>query len=127
YDEIKYKPYAELRRVLIEHLERKPSGNFSELIKIFTSVPFGIRQPVVPVLLVALLRDRWSELMLYRNDIFVPGLNGEKLYEILEEEGADNYKYVYEKIADDHLKFYNQVDEIFSEFTEDRLEGENVS
>lgn len=127
YDEIKYKPYAELRRVLIEHLERKPSGNFSELIKIFTSVPFGIRQPVVPVLLVALLRDRWSELMLYRNDIFVPGLNGEKLYEILEEEGADNYKYVYEKIADDQLKFYNQVDEIFSEFTEDRLEGENVS
>lgn len=127
YDLIKYEPYKELRNKLLEQLERKPIGNFADLIKIFTGVPFGIRKPVVPVLLVALLRDRWSEFMLYRNDIFVPGLNGDKLYEILEEEGAENYKYVYEKIADDHLKFYNQLDEIFAQFNEERLEGENVS
>lgn len=127
YDSIEYEPYKKLRKNLLEQLERKPVGNFADLIKIFTGVPFGIRQPVVPVLLVALLRDRWSEFMLYRNDIFVPGLNGEKLYEILEEEGAENYKYAYERIVDEHLKFYNQLDEIFAEFTEERLEGQNVS
>ncbi|WP_342559493.1 hypothetical protein [Metasolibacillus sp. FSL K6-0083] len=127
YELIEYEPYDKLRKSLLEQLERKPVGSFADLIKIFTSVPFGIRQPVVPVLLVALLRDRWSEFMLYRNDIFVPGLNGEKLYEILEEEGAENYKYAYEKIEDEHLKFYNKLDEIFAEHTEERLEGHNVS
>lgn len=127
YDSIEYKPYSKLRKNLLELLERKPVGNFADLIKIFTGVPFGIRQPVVPVLLVALLRDRWSEFMLYRNDIFVPGLNGEKLYEILEEEGAENYKYAYEKIEEEHLKFYNQLDKIFTNFTEERLDGQNVS
>lgn len=127
YERIDYKPYAQLRKDILEQLDRNPRGSFADLIKIFTASPYGIRQPVVPLLLVALLRDRWSEFMLYRNDIFVPGLNGEKLYEILEEEGAENYKYAYEKIFDDHLKFYNKIDEIFATFNEERLEGQNVS
>ncbi|WP_139892369.1 hypothetical protein [Bacillus sp. D386] len=127
YENINYEPYAKLRNDILEQLERKPIGNFADLIKIFTTSPYGIRQPVVPLLLVALLRDRWSEFMLYRNDIFVPGLNGDKLYEILEEEGAENYRYSYEKIANEHLKFYNQINEIFAEFNENRLEGQNVS
>lgn len=127
YEKIDYEPYAQLRHDILKQLERKPMGNFADLIKIFTASPYGIRQPVVPLLLVALLRDRWSEFMLYRNEIFIPGLNGEKLYEILEEEGAENYKYSYEKIEDNHLKFYNQIDEIFVDFNENRLEGQNVS
>ncbi|MFJ8236350.1 hypothetical protein ACIQ34_11450 [Ureibacillus sp. NPDC094379] len=127
YENIQYEPYARLRNDILALLERKPTGSFIDLVKIFTSTPYGIRRPVVPVLLIALLRDRWSEFMLYRNEIFVPGLNGDKLYEILEEEGAENYRYSYEKIADNHLKFYNQVDSIFKEFTEERLEGLNIS
>lgn len=127
YENIQYGPYAALRSDILNLLERKPKGKLADLIRIFTSSPYGIRKPVVPLLLVALLRDRWSEFMLYRNDIFVPGLNGEKLYEILEEEGAENYRYSYEKIANDHLKFFNRIEEIFSDFTEERLEGQNVS
>ncbi len=127
YENIVYKPYAMLRQEILALLERKPTGSFADLVRIFTSSPYGIRRPVVPVLLVALLRDRWSEFMLYRNEIFVPGLNGEKLYEILEEEGAENYRYAYEKIPDNHLKFYNQIDTVFADFTEERLDGQNVS
>ncbi|RSD28588.1 hypothetical protein [Mesobacillus subterraneus] len=127
YENIIYQPYAMLRQEILTLLERKPTGSFADLIRIFTASPYGIRLPVVPLLLVALLRDRWSEFMLYRNDIFVPGINGEKLYEILEEEGAENYRYTYEKIADNHLKFYNQLDSVFADFTEERLEGQNVS
>jgi hypothetical protein len=127
YGNIIYQPYAMLRQEILTLLERKPTGSLADLIRIFTASPYGIRLPVVPLLLVALLRDRWSEFMLYRNDIFVPGLNGEKLYEILEEEGAENYRYAYEKIADNHLKFYNQLDSVFADFTEERLEGQNVS
>ncbi|WP_174733160.1 hypothetical protein [Mesobacillus harenae] len=127
YENIIYQPYAMLRKEILILLERKPTGSFADLVRIFTASPYGIRRPVVPLLLVALLRDRWSEFMLYRNDIFVPGLNGEKLYEILEEEGAENYRYAYEKIADNHLKFYNQLNTVFADFTEGRLEGQNVS
>lgn len=127
YENITYQPYAMLRKEILTLLERKPTGNFADLVRIFTATPYGIRRPVVPLLLVALLRDRWSEFMLYRNDIFVPGLNGEKLYEILEEEGAENYRYAYEQIPDNHLKFYNQINAVFAEFMEERLEGQNVS
>jgi hypothetical protein len=127
YENIIYQPYALLRQEILTLLERKPTGSFADLIRIFTASPYGIRRPVVPLLLVALLRDRWSEFMLYRNEIFVPGLNGDKLYEILEEEGAENYRYAYEKIADNHLKFYNQLDTVFAEFTEERLKGQHVS
>lgn len=127
YENIAYQPYAMLRQEILTLLERKPTGSFIDLVRIFTTPPYGIRRPVVPLLLVAMMRDRWSEFMLYRNNIFVPGLNADKLYEILEEEGAENYRYAYEKIADNHLKFYNQIDTIFTDFTEERLDGQNVS
>ncbi|CAG9610632.1 hypothetical protein [Pseudoneobacillus rhizosphaerae] len=124
YSNIEYAPYRLLRKKLIEVLEEQPKGSFSEIIDIFTKAPFGIRKPVVPILLVSMLRDRWSEFLLYRNEIFVPGLNGNKLYEILEEEGPENYKYVYEKIDEKYIQFFNSLENYFSNYIEERLEGQ---
>ncbi|MDZ4554950.1 hypothetical protein [Bacillus cereus] len=123
YSSIDYKPYEILRKKLIQLLNEKPKGNFNELIKIFTSPPFGIRKPLIPILLVALLRDRWNEFMLYRHEMFVPGLNGEKLYEILNEEGPENYQYVYEQVSEKDIEFFNCTEKYFSEYVESRLEG----
>lgn len=127
YQNIEYGPYKLLRNMLMQHLDQKPTGNFSDIISIFTSAKFGIRKPVVPILLVAMLRDRWNEFMLYRNEMFVPGLSGEKLYEIIDEEGAQNYQYVYERIDEKYIEFFNLLDNHFHGYLETRLVGESNS
>lgn len=127
YSNIKYKPYRLLREKLINLLDENPKGNFNDIINVFTGTPFGIRRPLIPILLVAMLRDRWNEFMLYRNGIFVPGLNGSKLYEILEEEGPENYQYEYEQIDEEYIRFLNLIENHFVDFIEERLEGQNNS
>lgn len=127
YKDIGYNPYSKLREKLIKLLDEKPRGNFADVVDVFTGKPFGIRNPVIPILLVAMLRDRWNEFMLYRNEIFVPGLSGDKLYEILEEEGAENYQYVYEQIDEKFILFFNNIENHFSNHIEERLEGVNNS
>ncbi|WP_375005031.1 hypothetical protein [Bacillus velezensis] len=127
YKDIEYNPYSKLREKLIKLLDEKPRGNFADVVDVFTGKPFGIRNPVIPILLVAMLRDRWNEFMLYRNEIFVPGLSGDKLYEILEEEGAENYQYVYEQIDEKFILFFNNIEKHFSNHIEERLEGVNNS
>ncbi|WP_017754074.1 hypothetical protein [Calidifontibacillus oryziterrae] len=127
YKDIEYAPYSKLREKLIKLLDEKPRGNFADVVDVFTGKPFGIRTPVIPILLVAMLRDRWNEFLLYRNEIFVPGLSGDKLYEILEEEGAENYQYVYEQIDEKFIMFFNNIENYFSNHIEERLEGVNNS
>lgn len=127
YRNIDYTPYRLLRQKLIELLDEQPKGSFADIVNIFTMTPFGIRTPVIPILLVAMLRDRWNEFMVYRNEIFVPGLNGSKLYEILEEEGPENYQYTYEQIDQEYIQFFNSIENHFFDFIEDRLEGQNNS
>lgn len=121
FQNIKYEPYAVLRQRLIELLDHKPYGEFKDIINLFTDSPFGIRKPVVPVLIVAMLSDRLSEFMLYSNEMFVPGLNGNKLFEIIVEIGAGQYQYKYERIDEKHIDFYRKIEVEFSNSTEGRL------
>lgn len=125
YSSIENETFIKLREELIEVLDTTPSGNFQNIIKLFTNPPFGIRKPVIPILLVSLLRDRWNEFMLYRNGMFVPGLNGEKLFDIIVETGSENYEYVYEQIDDQYIEFYNQIESIFGEFQDARLHAKS--
>jgi hypothetical protein len=125
FSNISYKPYQELRKKLVRLLRKKPKGSFKEIIDIFVNKPFGIRRPVIPVLLVALLRDVWDDFMLYRNNMFVSGLKGEKIYKILEEEGPENYEYVYERLDEKYLEFFSQLEKYFQPFLEKRLEGQS--
>ncbi|MED1872050.1 hypothetical protein [Brevibacillus borstelensis] len=123
FSSIIYEPYALLRHKLIQLLDSKQTGNFKDIISMFKEAPFGIRTPVIPILLVSLLRDRWNEFMLYRNGMFVPGMNGTKLFEIIEEAGPENYQYVYEHIDEKYIEFFNKIELYFEESLEMRLEN----
>lgn len=125
YENIEYEPYSILRNRLIELLDTQTSGSLQDIIDLFTSNEFGIRKPVVPVLLVALLRDRWNEFMLFSNEMFVPGLSGDKLFTIINEIGADKYDYKYDRIDNDLIEFFGKIEVSFSEYLEDRLRGQS--
>lgn len=114
-----------LRSKLIELLENNPTGNFKDIIRLFIAPPFGIRKPLIPILFVSLIRDRWNEFMLYRNDMFVPGINGAKLFEIIVETGAENYQYAYEHINDNYVEFFNTVEKYFVDSLETRLSNQS--
>lgn len=121
YANIQNEHLSLLRERLINTLENKHSGDLVDIVNLFTSPPFGIRKPLVPVLLVALLRDRWNEFMLYRNGMFVPGINGSKLYEIVVEVGAEHYEYAYESLDQGHINFFNKIELHFKDSLENRL------
>ncbi|CAH1222947.1 hypothetical protein PAECIP111892_05243 [Paenibacillus auburnensis] len=117
--------FSALRSKLIEVLESNPTGNFKDITKLFIAPPFGIRKPLIPILFVALIRDRWNEFMLYRNDMFVPGINGAKLFEIIVETGAENYQYAYEHINDNYVEFFNIIEKYFIDSLETRLSNQS--
>jgi hypothetical protein len=125
YKEIKNEFYYLIRERLINFLDKNSKGNFNEIIKIFTEPPFGIRKPVIPILLVSMLRDRWNEFMLYRNGMYVSNLNGEALFEILYVEGPENYHYVYEKFDEKYIELFYFIEENFKGYIEGRLDGKS--
>ncbi|WP_336784700.1 hypothetical protein [Paenibacillus sp. MMO-177] len=121
YSDIKNESFTALRSMLMEKLEENSTGNLEELVDIFIRPPFGIRKPLIPILFVALLRDRWNEFMLYRNEMFVPGVNGAKLFEIIVDVGSENYQYVYENISEDYIEFFNKMELYYQDSLELRL------
>lgn len=125
FADIKYQPYRELRNAVLEQLDTNPNGNFQDIINIFTNEPYGIRISIVPLLFVSLIRDRWNEFMLYRNGMYVPGLKGEKLFEIISQRGANNYEYVYDKLSEEYIAFFAQIEKIFGDHIEQRLSNES--
>ncbi|WP_270406062.1 hypothetical protein [Paenibacillus timonensis] len=125
YSNIINESFSTLRSRLIEVLESNPTGNFKDIVELFSAPPFGIRKPLIPILFVALLRDRWNEFMLYRNGMFVPGIDGATLFEIIVETGAEYYHYAYEHINDSYVELFNNIEKCFVDSLETRLNNQS--
>ncbi|UAL53609.1 hypothetical protein [Metabacillus dongyingensis] len=113
-DKIQSDDIKKLRKELINYLEQNNSGNLIDFVKIMSNEPFGIREPLIPIFLVSLLRDKWDQLMFYRNDMYVSGINGEKLYKMVEE--ASEYSFVYYNFKEEFEEFFVGIERMFNEF-----------
>ncbi|MEH7131400.1 hypothetical protein V7103_24830 [Neobacillus drentensis] len=82
----------ELRVKLVEHLEGSSRNSIFSLFSIALSAPFGIRAPLVPLLVIALLKDKWHQMAFYSKDFSLAEMNAEILYEILIQ-SAEFYEY----------------------------------
>jgi hypothetical protein len=102
---------AELRLKLLNHLKEHPEGNFSTLVDIFRNPPYGIREPVIPVLLVALLRDKWEQLLFYGKDMFISDLNGDLLYEMIANDKDFTYRYY--NVDKEYESLYEKLQTVF--------------
>lgn len=100
-----------VRDRLLEHLKRSPIGKLSELIRIMEEPPYGIRTAVVPLLFVALLRDRWNQLFFYAHDMLTTHLSGASVLEIIEL--ADVYEYRYYEWTNEEQKKLERLSSIF--------------
>ncbi|GGG67378.1 hypothetical protein [Paenibacillus radicis (ex Gao et al. 2016)] len=93
---------AEIRNALREVLDSKPIGKLSDLIGMMKSPPYGIRSSVIPLLFVALLRDRWDQLHLFANDMLISSLSGASILEIIELSESFEYRYYNWTIEEKH-------------------------
>lgn len=82
-----------LRGQLLRILDERPVGKLSDLISIMELPPYGIRAAVVPLLFVALLRDRWDQLLFYAHDMLTTHLKGGAVLELIELSEAYEYRY----------------------------------
>jgi hypothetical protein len=105
---------ASLREDLLNYLENNIQGNLQQFIEVMTNDPYGLREPLIPIILVALLRDKWDQLMFYRNDMYVAGIDGETLYKMFEE--ATEYQYVYYRFSEEYDNFFMHLESQFSNY-----------
>lgn len=111
-----------LRNRWIQHLEEHPKASLTGLKDIAEEMPFGIRPPLVPLLFMILVRDRLEQLMFYKNDMFVPALESEKVHGMFER--AEEYNYVYHNFSSEQISFMTAIEKVvqpyISEYVQDK-------
>ncbi|WP_456274775.1 hypothetical protein [Bacillus sp. AK031] len=106
--------FNRLRLDLVNELAENDSGKLSNLTDILKREPYGIRAPLIPIILISLLRDKWDQLMFYRNDMYVPGITGEKLYQMVEED--TEYEFVFYDFDERYKPIFRSLTETFGEY-----------
>ncbi|MFD1928853.1 hypothetical protein ACFSFY_12500 [Sporosarcina siberiensis] len=92
-DSLSEEKLASIRETLLKTIEESPEGNLERITEILSSAPYGIRKPLIPLFVVILLRDKWDQLMFYRNSMYVPALEAEKIYEMFNEPCEYSYEF----------------------------------
>lgn len=123
-DEIKDPNFKNLRKYLVSYLENEPEGKLIDLYNILAKAPYGIRPPLIPLVTSILLRDKWNQFMFYRNKMFVPALEGEKIHEMFNE--ANDYEYVFHNYSDDMISFMNQLENRLSAHISEHVADETI-
>lgn len=102
-----------IRGKLLNVLKQR-KGKIEELIDIFTNKPHGIRRPLIPLLLLALLKQEWKHIMFYNKGVFNSEVNGELLFFMIE--NPQEYTFSYHPFEKKYEKLINELEETFIEF-----------
>ncbi|MFD1861481.1 hypothetical protein [Planococcus chinensis] len=123
-DQVSYAPYRKLRESLLSFIHMNKEGSVLELENIFTSSPFGIRKPLIPLLFAGLLRDVWEQLMFYRNGMYVTAVDADKLYGMFNEPAE--YQFVFNDYSAEFLGFVKGVQKAFQSFESEYVQEQTI-
>lgn len=118
-DQILSEDFRLMREKLMNTLEKNSYGSLRDFVDIFRNPPFGVREPLIPIYLVSLLRDKWDNLSFYRSDMYVADINGEKLFKMIEE--ADQYSYVYHEFGKEYEELFKTLETLFGKYVTEEL------
>lgn len=108
-----------LLREDLMNIIRSGKGDFVSLLNIFINEPYGIRKPNIPILLTAILKNDWKNIMFYHKDgSYINDLDGEMLYERLMDK-PENYSFSYQSIDDEYQKIVKLIEDNFAYYTEE--------
>ncbi|MED0756865.1 hypothetical protein P4S93_09005 [Aneurinibacillus thermoaerophilus] len=100
-----------LRTQLLGLLSEHPEGKLGNIVSLLRNPPYGLREPVIPIFLVALLRDRWEQMLFYANDMFISNITGETIYEMVQE--AEQYSYRFYQMKEHYQKVFDDIYQVF--------------
>jgi hypothetical protein len=106
--------YEPLKQLLINHIKNNPEGNLYSLVSILENRPFGIRSPIVPILIVGLLREIWDQLMFYSREMYIPSQNGTIIWDMMEE--PSRHSYVFLEYSEKDNEYFNILLEEFGPY-----------
>ncbi|TWT27258.1 hypothetical protein [Planomicrobium sp. CPCC 101110] len=123
-NQVTYEPYRILRQSLLGFINNNKEASMLDLENIFTSHPFGIRKPLIPLLFAGLLRDIWEQLMFYRNGMYVTAVDADKLYGMFNEPAE--YQFVFNDYSPEFLSFVKGVQKIFQPFESEYVQEQTI-
>ncbi|WP_226582584.1 hypothetical protein [Halobacillus litoralis] len=108
----------ELRKAL-KKIIKTGQGDFLDLINIFKEKPFGIREPNIPVLLTAILKNDWKYIMFYHKDgSYINDLDGDILYDRMLDM-PENYTFSYQVVENKYKEIIDIIDICFGIFKDE--------
>lgn len=113
-------PFTHIRSDLLDVLGTNSRGTLANLVNVLEKPPYGIRKPLIPIYLISLLRDKWDNLMFYKNDLYISNINGEKWYEMIDE--PESYQYIYYQFDKEYLQFFNYIKDKFSVYIDQTID-----
>jgi hypothetical protein len=78
----------------------------------------------VPLLLVGLLRDKWEQLMFYRNGMYVTAVDAEKIYGMFKE--PQEYQYVFQDYSPEFLTFINRIESLMNTYVSEYVTDQTI-
>jgi hypothetical protein len=107
-----------LRQELMDVL-REGNGDFTTLLDIFKSRPYGIREPNIPILLTSMLKREWKSLMFYHKDgSYINELDGSIFYDRFLDK-PENYSFSFHTIGNDYKKVITNIENLFSSYMDE--------
>ena len=112
----------ELKKALTDKIQT--SSVFGELVEIFRNKPFGIREPLIPVLLVGLLQDIWPNMMFFNKGQYISRVTSEQLCEmVIHSEGIT---YQVNNFNEEDFEFFNQILSLFSHHLSEHVKDKAI-
>ena len=103
-------PLAKLRDQLTSVLRN--TNKFSELVNVLRLKPYALREPVIPVLLVGLLQEDWSNIMFYNNGQYISKITSNEIYAMIENDKKITYQINEFNVED--VEFFEMIVELFN-------------
>ncbi|MGB6409041.1 MAG: hypothetical protein WBF39_16295, partial [Planococcus donghaensis] len=122
--QITYEPYRMLRQALLDFINYNKEASMLKIENIFTSHPFGIRKPLIPLLFAGLLRDVWEQIMFYRNGMYVTAVDADKLYGMFNE--SAEYQFVFNDYSAEFLSFVKGVQKTFQTYESEYVQEQTI-
>ncbi|WP_286230567.1 hypothetical protein [Neobacillus mesonae] len=114
-DDINNVDMSGLRNRLVTELRENETGNLHDLVTLLYNEPFGIRKPLIPILLVSLLRDMWDKLIFYSNGMYVDTSSGLNIYDMVVNH-SERYSYDFFELDKKYDGLVSGLEKLFNDF-----------
>lgn len=92
--------YILLKKRIIDYLNQHPSGKFTDLTRIATHSPFGVRPTLSPLIVLSVIVDRFSNMMLSRDGNYIASIDAKQIYDAAQ--GKYDFDYTYSNFDFEH-------------------------